>query len=894
MVVVLIVLSSCVQTGDVLCSNGRVCPADFVCVAGGEACASADQLKACKGAEDASPCTSTAGPGTCFDGACIVAFCGNGEMEPGEICDDGNQFSGDGCNGSCTSDESCGNGIIELDEECDSTDTAKCDQTTCQIVRCGNGIVEAAEVCDDGNNDGGDGCSFDCVSLELCGNSTLDYYAGEQCEDHNTRNFDGCSASCDIELMAWTQFDSSTVPPLVSGPAVSYDVRRNRLVMFAGGNGNYMPRDTWELDGVSWEVRYPAAPPSRQNAMVAYDTKRGRIVLFGGLGQGYLDDTWEFDGIQWTKNTTATHPSARSNGAMAYDSARERVVLFGGVRTTPTVYYDETWEYDGTTWTQVATPTKPSQRSGTTMAYDPKRNRTVLWSGGFGPPPDFTSIPSDVWEYDGATWTQRTLAGPLPPAGGSRMTFDPTREAIVLLDGNDTWQLDSTGWLKIVTGSVDWTAAPIYFDPYRGRLVRTRAPGTNPVQSEELIGTTWTPIAVEIATQRYTAAAFDVRDGKAIMFSGESGAPGSTPLSTNDTWELTGRQWHEVTTTGTPPSTRYGHAMAYDAERGVVVLFGGAPAGVASNGTWEYNPVTHVWSQPTLSGSPPPARFEHAMAYDSTRKRVVMFGGRSAGVSYLNDTWEYDGASWTQQTTATTPPARGTHGMAFDSKRSRIVMFGGFGTPVPAADTWVYDGTNWSTLIATNPPPAIANFGMTYDAGRDRVVLHGGGGATSALNDTWELADSEWTLYSRAATQLPAPFASQPSLVYDPVRRRTILIGSFPPYDGSQSTPDDLLTAELAPVENTPAEACSLGFDFDRDTKAGCDDDDCWGTCAPLCLPDAPAASCPTKSRCGDSNCDGIESCRVCPGDCGACPVECGDGFCDAAESVASCPGDCA
>lgn len=49
------------------------------------------------------------------------AVCGNGLVESGETCDDGNRVDGDGCSADCSSDESCGNGILEADEFCEAT-----------------------------------------------------------------------------------------------------------------------------------------------------------------------------------------------------------------------------------------------------------------------------------------------------------------------------------------------------------------------------------------------------------------------------------------------------------------------------------------------------------------------------------------------------------------------------------------------------------------------------------------------------------------------------------------------------------------------------------------------------------------------------------------------------
>jgi cysteine-rich repeat protein len=96
--------------------------------------------------------------------------CGNGIVEPGEVCDDGNNVNGDGCSNQCNS--------VEV---------------------CGNGYLDAGETCDDGNTVGGDGCSADCRSIEACGNAIVDVQSGEQCDDGNTVDDDGCTNTCQIE-----------------------------------------------------------------------------------------------------------------------------------------------------------------------------------------------------------------------------------------------------------------------------------------------------------------------------------------------------------------------------------------------------------------------------------------------------------------------------------------------------------------------------------------------------------------------------------------------------------------------------------------------------------------------------------------------------------------------
>jgi len=63
---------------------------------------------------------------------------------------------------------------------------------------CGNGSLDPGEACDDGNQVDGDGCSANCLSDETCGNFVTDHPVGETCDDGNTEDGDGCSAVCQL------------------------------------------------------------------------------------------------------------------------------------------------------------------------------------------------------------------------------------------------------------------------------------------------------------------------------------------------------------------------------------------------------------------------------------------------------------------------------------------------------------------------------------------------------------------------------------------------------------------------------------------------------------------------------------------------------------------------
>jgi hypothetical protein len=97
--------------------------------------------------------------------------------------------------------------------------------------------------------------------------------------------------------------------------------------------------------------------------------------------------------------------------------------------------------------------------------------------------------------------------------------------------------------------------------------------------------------------------------------------------------------------------------------------------------------VADDWA-PKFPATIPPARSSHAMAYDAARGQVVLFGGLGANNNALSDTWVWDGSNWTQKSPANNVPARSNHAMAYDSLHQQIVLFGG-ANGAQLSDTWV-------------------------------------------------------------------------------------------------------------------------------------------------------------------------------------------------------------
>ena len=78
-------------------------------------------------------------------------------------------------------------------------------------------------------------------------------------------------------------------------------------------------------------------------------------------------------------------------------------------------------------------------------------------------------------------------------------------------------------------------------------------------------------------------------------------------------------------------------------------------------------------------------------AYHAGRGTTMLFGGYEyGGTLELDDTWEWDGTTWTQLSPTTTPPKRYDCNMVYDGARGVVVMFGGYDEGVPFGDTWEF------------------------------------------------------------------------------------------------------------------------------------------------------------------------------------------------------------
>ena len=130
---------------------------------------------------------------TC-DADCTTAACGDGtiNMTAGELCDDAGESAA--CNADCTV-ATCGDGVVNVaaGEDCDDMGESAMCNADCTAAACGDGVLNmaAGEECDDGGESAA--CDVDCTAA-MCGDGVANATAGENCDDGGRSAM--CNADC--------------------------------------------------------------------------------------------------------------------------------------------------------------------------------------------------------------------------------------------------------------------------------------------------------------------------------------------------------------------------------------------------------------------------------------------------------------------------------------------------------------------------------------------------------------------------------------------------------------------------------------------------------------------------------------------------------------------------
>ena len=501
----------------------------------------------------------------------------------------------------------------------------------------------------------------------------------------------------------------------------------------------------------------------------------------------------------WQKVGSSITPDGRYLQAAAFDEVRHVVVMFGGTDMDPSSGAaspnKETWEWSPSTgkWTNRAVGgPAPDARSGASMVFDSLRAKFVLFGGRAGSGFNY----EDTWEYDPTTgaWTDVSAAGGHPSARSQAgMVYEKSTAKILLFGGgrSDSASYDATG-MTLSLGDT-WE-----YDP--ATHVWTAMTVTSAPTARHDIGLVW-----------------DSSRNKAVLFAGlQTDIAGAAGVPKQDTWEWdpAAATWTERTVSGSKPSQRYAHAMAFDGTRKKVVVFGGSDistAGGSRNDLWDWEPTTGAWVEilGTDDVRSPSGRTYSSLVADDANARLELFagaapygssggggrGGSSGGIGYgvrgSRDVWEFafTGDPETNGTTTFTdrtapldvPAARYDHAMAYNPATGKTYIFGGYDSNSGQAfnDLWEWDGKTWAQVITDVQPPVRTGPGLAYDPVRKSLILYGGidSNGMNTFDDTWEWNSSrQWTQLKTASS--PGGLYGA-GLVTDTTRNKILLFGGM-------------------------------------------------------------------------------------------------------------------
>lgn len=499
-------------------------------------------------------------------------------------------------------------------------------------------------------------------------------------------------------------------PFAVQGSAIAgYDPVSGEAYLFRGS-------EAWRFDEAVWNrVPTPGSAAPVFGPSCSWPG-HGLMVVAG--------DTWVWNGAAWLQTVTAHSPTALFG--LDWDPVRGVAVGLGVAL--------DTWEFDGFDWSLRSTawpPGGPTVQEAR-IAFDPIRQRTMAVAGfDYGGPNGFVT-----YEWDGSTWSMR---GPSAAHYGFALSSVPGRGVVIsggyqfpfYFGSTSLW--NGTQWIGVGSGapfprptSLSW------FDSARGRLVITSGLGTNSISPASAgafgvwywDGSQWSRPVAGDGPPFYAPAAWDSWRGRLLRYGGMQ----YVGMELNELWSRDSATgvWSML---GTGPGARANHVCAFDSRRGRLVVFGGSHFDSGSGADYLVDPLrTSEWDGATWHAIPSPGpgwsqqsfpvgRMRAAMAYDPARGRCVLFGGNFGygtpmPQGYQNDTWEWDGATWTRMQPTSVPPAVYSPSMWYDTSLGACVLW--------ANGRYAWNGADWLP-VATPVLPGNGAY-VRFDAAREVLL----------------------------------------------------------------------------------------------------------------------------------------------------------------------------
>eukprot|EP00435_Cladocopium_sp_Y103_P075630 s49_g61.t1 len=283
----------------------------------------------------------------------------------------------------------------------------------------------------------------------------------------------------------------------------------------------------------------------------------------------------------------------------------------------------------------------PSARSTHAAAADLNQ---VLWvHAGKG-----EELLQDLWVYNQLlnTWTPVPLFSTAPSARKEHVAVTDSTGDLWIHGGqddtaflNDLWKLSANTWTLVSNGSVPSRSSHVgVWDSMNGALwIHGGFDGVlrQDIWKFEAEGSSWFSIDANDgpSARAHHVAALDVMNGVIWIHGGYDGG------LLGDLWKFDTRTyaWNLISTGG--PSARAHHVAVWDTLNHALWIHGGFD-GMACQDLWRFEPLTYTWNIWNFAEDGPPARYDHAAAWDGTSLTILVHGGYDQGLQ--RDLWRFE------------------------------------------------------------------------------------------------------------------------------------------------------------------------------------------------------------------------------------------------------------
>ena len=260
----------------------------------------------------------------------------------------------------------------------------------------------------------------------------------------------------------WTLQHPPVSPPAqIPYGGMVFDPKTQEIVLVTRSKyASDVPGETWTWNGVTWTRQYPTTSPFLlAESQIIYDSASGEVLLFTAPLNGHYE-LWAWNGADWTEQAPLPYWSKRPIGApiYAYDQATNDVIALVPVIpfTLGQHAFYETWTWNGSTWTRQHPTASPTVVAWPAMAYDNALGQLVLFDGGrvSRPNPDGPFAINETWTWNGVTWTRQYPAVSPRAADATGMTYDAQDGTVVLFggQGGENYNLLQSTWIGTVEG----------------------------------------------------------------------------------------------------------------------------------------------------------------------------------------------------------------------------------------------------------------------------------------------------------------------------------------------------------------------------------------------------------------------------------------------------------